>query len=141
MSFKIKYTEEAIAELNKAHLWYQSKDIELGQRFKESFNKIRTELKENPEIFKTLETNYRRAVLGSSFPYTIHYTIDKASKTIKIFGVFHQSKNIEVIEQQTRLRKVHELKREKEIELKKRLEQLKQNDLEKDQGLDLEQGL
>ncbi|WP_146106952.1 hypothetical protein [Polaribacter porphyrae] len=76
MDYKIKYTKESISELNKALSFYSSKELDLGQRFKDAFHKIRIQLKENPEIFKEIGANHRRAVLGSSFPYTIHYSVD-----------------------------------------------------------------
>jgi hypothetical protein len=48
MSYKIKYSKEAISELNKGVIWYGTKESDLGQRFKDAFYKIRTQLKENP---------------------------------------------------------------------------------------------
>lgn len=141
MDYKIKYTQEAIAELNKANLWYRSQDLELGKRFKNAFYKIRTELKENPKLFKQVENNHRRAILGSSFPYTTHYLIDEKSKTIKIIGVFHHSRDIELVNEKIKIRKIHEFKKEKHQSLNKRLNQLErirqQQELEQDRERDL----
>ena len=52
MDYKIKYRNEAIGELNKGFLCYRSKELKLGQKFKDTFNKILTKLKDNPKIFK-----------------------------------------------------------------------------------------
>ena len=145
MDYKIKYTKEAIAELNKGFLWYRSKELELGERFKTAFNKVRTELKDNPKIFKEIGNNHRRAVLGSSFPYTVHYLIEEKTKTIKIIGVSHQSRDIELVKEKIKLRKIHELKHEKTQRLEQRNNQLKQirkrqeleQDLGRERGLEL----
>jgi len=145
VEYKIKYTNEAIAELNKGFVWYRSKELELGQRFKDAFNKIRLELKDNPKIFKEVGINHRRAVLSSSFPFTVHYLINKKSKTVKIIGVFHQSRDIELLNEKIKIRRIHGLKQEKDLTLQRRYEQLEQirkrqeleQSIDKDLGLEL----
>ena len=145
MEYRIKYSKEAIAELNEAFVWYRSKELSLGQRFSDTFNKIRIELKENPKIFREVDTNHRRAVLGSSFPYTIHYLLDEKTKTVKIIGVLHQSKNLELVEQRVKLEKVVEGRQKENLKVEQRmkaLESLRQTkELEKgkerDRGLEL----
>ena len=140
MGYKIKYTQEAIAELNKAHLWYRSEDLELGERFKNAFYKIRSELKENPEIFKKVENNHRRAVISSSFPYTVHYLVNEKEKAVKVIGVFHHSRDIELVNEKIKIRKIHQQKQEKTRTLKRLngLEKIrKTQELKKDQERDL----
>lgn len=145
MDYKLTYTKESIIELKKATSWYESKDLDLGQRFKNAFDKIRTNLKENPVIFKEVENNHRRAVLGSSFPYTIHYSINEKNKTVRIIGVFHQSQNLELVNEQIKLRKIHNVKH-KEIKRfekrKKQLQKLRQEqELKQNLGRERERGL
>jgi len=125
LEFKVKYTSRVFEEFNKAFVDYSSKEKELGQRFKDAFNKIRSHLKENPKLFTEIDLNHRRAVLGSSFPYTVHYLVNDTLKTITIIGLFHQSKNLETIKEQVKLQKVHLLRKEKEQIQKERLQQLK----------------
>ena len=140
MDYKIKYSKEAISELNKAYLWYRSKDIELGNRFKNAFKTIRLNIKENRKLFKAIDTNHRRAVLGSSFPYTVHYLVNDKTKTVKIIGVLHQSKNIELVQEQIKIRKIHQQREEKTRTLKRLdgLEKIRERqELEKRQERDL----
>ncbi|MFC4636455.1 type II toxin-antitoxin system RelE/ParE family toxin [Dokdonia ponticola] len=136
MDYKIKYTKEAIAELNKAFLWYRSKELELGQRFKSAFGTVRLNLKENPEIFKEIEINHRRAVLSSSFPYIVHYLINEKTKTVKIIGVLHQSMYPEVIKERLKMEQVHQIKQKEDQKLQQRVKQLgnirKRNELEQE---------
>lgn len=138
MGYKIKYTKESILELNKALTFYRSKELDLGQRFKKSFQKIKFELKENPKVFKQVENNHRRVILGSSFPFTVHYLVSEKRRTVKIIGVFHQSRNLELVNDKIKIRKIHELKHE--MKVKKRMKELektqKRKELEKDKGID-----
>lgn len=142
MDYKIKYTREAISELNKTLTYYKSKELNLGQRFENAFQKIKLELKENPKIFKEVENNHRRAVLSSSFPFTIHYLVNEKTQVVKIIGVFHQSKNLELVKEKIKIRKIYGIKHEKNQRLKLRKKELKilreRNELEKNRGLDLE---
>lgn len=142
MDYKIKYTKESISELNKALTFYRSKELDLGQRFKKSFEKIKLELKENPKIFRQVEKNHRRAILSSSFPFTVHYLVNEKTRTVKIIGVFHQSRNLELVKEQIKLRKVHELKHEEALRFEKRKNQLqklrqRQQELEQDIGREI----
>lgn len=145
MDYKIKYTKESISELNKALSWYRSKELGLDQKFKDAFQKIKLKLKENPKLFREIESNHRRAVLSSSFPFTVHYLINEKTKTIKIIGVFHQSKNLELVNEKIKVRKIHELRQEKDQRLRQRqnqLEKLRQRqELEKDLGRERDRGL
>ena len=110
----------------------------MGNRFKKAFNKVKVNLKENPKIFKEVETNQRRAILSSSFPYTVHYLVNTKSRTVKIIGVFHQSKNIDLVKEKVNIRKIHELRKDQNQEYIKRQNRLKQirqrQELEKDRG-------
>ncbi|PQJ80277.1 type II toxin-antitoxin system RelE/ParE family toxin [Polaribacter porphyrae] len=138
MDYKIKYTKESISELNKAFTFYRSKELDLGQRFKKSFQKIKLELKENPKLFKQVENNHRRAILSSSFPFTVHYLVNEKTRIVKIIGVFHQSRNLELVKEKIKIRKIHELKHE--MKMKNRMKELektrKRKELEKGKGID-----
>jgi len=136
LDYKIKYTKQAVSELNKAYSWYRSKESDLGERFKNTFRKIKINLKENPKIFKEVGTNHRRAILSSSFPYKVHYLVDDKTRIIKIIGIFHQSKNMEMVNEKIKIRKIYEEREQKPIS--NRMNQLKKlrkkQELEKDKG-------
>ena len=145
MEYKLTYTKESIIELKKAKNWYKSKDIDLSKRFKKAFDKIRTNLKENPKIFKEVENNHRRAVLGSSFPYKVHYLINEKEKTVKIIGLFHQSQNLKLVQEKIKIKKIHELRKEENEKLNKRLNQIQQirhrKEQERNKGRERDRGL
>lgn len=129
MSYKLIYSRETVSELNKAYTWYRTKELDLGERFKNTFNKICFQIKDNPKIFKEVSNNHRRAILSSSFPFTVHYLVNDKTLTVKIIGVFHQSKHLDLIKEQLKLRKIHEQKHEKSQrfnERKNQLEKLRQ---------------
>ena len=75
----------------------------------------------------------------------IHYLTNDKTKTIKIIGVFHQSKNIELVKEQLKIRKVHQQKQEKNKNLNRRLKQIKQirqqKDQERDKGSERDRGI
>lgn len=92
----------------------------------------------HPEMFKRIGNSERRAVLGSSFPYSIYYSVDVKNKIIEIRGVFHQHRKLEReygINEPDRLREIRFKKRRKQ-----RLEELgaleRKKNKSKDRGLE-----
>ncbi len=100
MSYRITYSEKAIADITYTREYYKSRDLDIEQKFKLEFEKIVTRFRKTPEIFQETGENQRRAVLGSSFPYSIHYTVNAKEKIVEIIGVIHHSKNIDLVEQE-----------------------------------------
>jgi plasmid stabilization system protein ParE len=140
VKYRIKISQKALFDLDQAVKWYESKESDLQQRFEKEF-KIRMEqIRTHPQMFQEVEPNQRRAVLGSSFPYSIQYAIDEKSKTIEIAGIFHQSKQPEFIQQEIKqepLQKIQDKKHERILKRLRELEQTRQSN-ELSQDLDLE---
>lgn len=134
MGYDIQITKSVIAEIDQSVEWYESKEERLGDKFHNEIRSKISRIKENPKLFKEVGINHRRAVLGSSFPYTVHYLINDKTKTVKIIGLFHNSRNIELENEKTKIRKIHELKKEKSKTLNKRLNQL--DEIRKEKGID-----
>lgn len=82
--------------------------------------------------------------MGSSFPYTVHYLVNDTTQTIKIIGVFHQSKNIEMVNEKIKIRKIHELRKQNDQKIINRMGQLnkirKRQELEKEKGRERDRG-
>ena len=133
MKYKIALSEQAMISIDTIAENYNRKEAGFGKRFKVSVREMLLKIKEHPEIFQQTEKNQRRAVLRSSFPYSIHYLIDKETKTIKIARVFHHHRNQEKTSELLKLDNLHSLKREKMM--KERMKQLERNQKlkEKDQ--------
>ncbi|MBV7270720.1 type II toxin-antitoxin system RelE/ParE family toxin [Winogradskyella luteola] len=145
MDYNIQIPKTVIAEIDRSLEWYESKEEGLADKLQNELKSKINRIKENPKLFKEVGTNHRRAVLGSSFPFTVHYLINDRTKTVKIIGVFHQSQNLELVKEKIQIRKIHELKQEKDRRLIQRQNQLKQlrqkQELEKDIGQERDRGL
>lgn len=114
MGFGIEISENTITKTDQVAKWYDSQEGGLGQSFKAVLKEKLNQIQDNPEIFTEVKQNQRRALLGSSFPYTIHYTINKETQKVIIAGVFHQHKNPKLIQQQLRLERLQEIRRKRE---------------------------
>ena len=145
MAYTIQISKAIISEVDQAVQWYESKEKGLGDRFENEFKTKLARIKDNPKLFQEIEANQRRAVLSSSFPFTVHYLVNDKTRTVKIIGVFHQSKNIELVNENIKIRKIHELRQEKIQKLSQREQQLKQlrkrQNLEKNLGRERDRGL
>ena len=139
MEYRIKISKQVLSDFDHAFKWYKAKEPELGQRFEKEFKTRIDQIKKHPEMFQEIQTNQRRAVIGASFPYSIHYLVDKMSKTIEIAGVFHHNKQPEKALEQTKLEQLQKIRDQKEQTLKRLngLERIrKSKGQSKDQGLE-----
>lgn len=132
-SYKIYYTKEAIALIESAMSYYEKEALGLDNRFQFELNKCISQIEKHPKLFSKNKENHRRAVLGSSFPYSIYYKINETEKSVEIYAVLHQSRNIDFKElqkllgnfQNKKIKRLQELKNiqvEKEQSKNKRLE-------------------
>jgi plasmid stabilization system protein ParE len=89
---KIEITEDAKNDLEESVIWYESKKNGLGKEFKQEVKNTIKLIDKNPLQFQKVceNENIRRAHINR-FPFFIFYLIQPA--TIKIFSVFHTSKN------------------------------------------------
>ena len=133
MKYKLVLSEESVLAIEKIAEQYDKKEAGLGKRFKVSVKEMLSKIKGNPEIFQQTEKNQRRAVLRSSFPYSIHYFTNKKARTIKVARVFHHHRNQEKTSELLKLDKLHSLKREKIM--KERMKSLEKNHNERGQNL------
>ncbi len=90
MDFIVTITEPAEEDLREVFLWYESKRVGLGERFKDIFENTIYSLKSNPFKFQIRYSNIRIRFL-KKFPFGIHYTI--VENEIIIYGVFHTSQD------------------------------------------------
>lgn len=133
MVYKLILSEESVLAIEKIAEQYDKKEAGLGKRFKNSVKEMLSKIKENPEIFQQTGKNQRRAVLRSFFPYSIHYFLDKKTKTVLIARIFHQHRNQEQTFELLKLDELHSIRREKIV--KQRIKQLEKSRKTKEQEL------
>jgi plasmid stabilization system protein ParE len=86
----VEFLEEAEAELFDAALWYESKEIGLGKRFRDEVARVIDSIATNPLLWRERSGGYRR-VNCPVFPYYIPYVIRE--NIIVIAAVAHDRRN------------------------------------------------
>ena len=84
--YKLVITEEADKDITAAYIYYEDKQVGLGERFLLQLEKYLGNISQNPKHFAVKRANYREAFLRS-FPYLIIYEIE--DDKIIIYSVFN----------------------------------------------------
>lgn len=89
---KIKFSFKAKKEFINSAKFYESRRHGLGKRFQKEIRKQVGFIQNNP---KSAELKYKdiRVLVIKTFPFTIHYKIEK--EYIVIVAIFHSSRNPE----------------------------------------------
>jgi len=96
MSYKVSILSEAEADIDNAYIWYESKQINLGNIFfkivADSVNSISRNPVGSEEIYKGI----RRFII-KKFPYGIYYKVNFELKEIQIIAVIHFKRSTRII--------------------------------------------
>lgn len=85
MDYHLEIKEEARQDIINGYLWYEEKQLGLGQRFSvEVFDYLKY-ISNYPEHFQVKRKSYREAVL-KTFPFVIVYEI--MNNAVVVFAVF-----------------------------------------------------
>lgn len=79
-------------DIREAARWYNKQSPGLGKRFTAEVRESVQFIRQTPTACNIRYDKVRTAVLRV-FPFMIHYTIDKASKTVVISAVLHTSRD------------------------------------------------
>jgi hypothetical protein len=90
MNYKIVIVEEAKIDLSQSIDWYKNINPKLAKRFLETFKEGNSIIRKEPLHFQIRYDDVRIMML-TTFPYLIHYTLDK--NTIIIKAIYHSSRN------------------------------------------------
>lgn len=99
MSYEVKLLPVVHKDLKEAKIWYNSQQVLLGEEFKLEVNKAIEYLARNPEHFQLKYKELQSPV--SRFPFAVYYLLEENKKQIIIVGVFHTSRNPEIIKTRT----------------------------------------
>ncbi|MEG0761362.1 ParE toxin of type II toxin-antitoxin system, parDE [Chryseobacterium piscicola] len=91
---KIVISENADFDLSEIADWYNEINKKLIWLFLKDFKKTIKHISENPFSCEFRYGNFRIAYL-KRFPFGIHYQFDENKNMLKIFSVFHTSRNPE----------------------------------------------
>jgi plasmid stabilization system protein ParE len=77
-------------DLYESYNWYESKELGLGDRFLNYVQDGFLLIRQHPEIFPVLTSNFRRALI-SKFPFEIIYKIEE--RRVVVYAVFNCSQD------------------------------------------------
>lgn len=81
----------AISDIQKAIDYYNEQQRGLGKKFYAAINRTAGALKRNPNF--QVRYDDVRCLLVKGFPYMLHYTIEKETRSIILYAVIHTSLN------------------------------------------------
>jgi plasmid stabilization system protein ParE len=90
MSYKTVIVDEAKIDFRESFDWYKDINPKLAVQFKISFKQSLGIIKKNPLLFQ-IRYDDVRIILFETFPYSIHYTINKNLIVVK--AIFHTSRD------------------------------------------------
>lgn len=93
--YKIKIDQEALNDLRKIVIWYNSQLQNLGMRFHKQVKTQINSLKTQPYIY-TIRYKDIRCMLVKKFPFMIHYSVNEELHLLEIYAILHTSRNPEI---------------------------------------------
>ena len=96
MIFNVSILSEAEADIDKAFVWYELRQLKLGYKFYKTIEESVKDISRNPFICEEKYKGIRRFIM-KKYPYGIYYKIDIENKEIQIIAVIHFSRSIRVI--------------------------------------------
>lgn len=96
MSYKVSILSEAEADIDNAYIWYESKQIYLGNLFFRVIEESVDYISNNPFVCEEIYKGIRRFVI-KKFPYGIYYRVNVELKEIQIIGIIHFKRNTRLI--------------------------------------------
>lgn len=96
MKYKVLFSPLAKQELEESIDWYNHAKSGLGRQFYKQIKETISTIKNNPYSFAYKYKTIRMATV-SKYPFAIHYSIDEKNKVVPIHGIFHTSRNPNII--------------------------------------------
>lgn len=92
MTYTVIFLAKARLELLESWIWYEDRQVGLGDRFKEEVYKAIQQIEQNLEGYPVRKKPYQEKLLDV-FPYLIIYRIDKKDSIIIIVSIFHAKRH------------------------------------------------
>ncbi len=90
MSLPLILLDEARAEFDDSHDWYEARQTGLGARFDAAVNGVLALIEKSPRRFPVVYKDVRRAIVPV-FPFRIYYAVEAGH--ILVTSVFHTSRD------------------------------------------------
>jgi len=86
--FKVKYSANALTDIENATFYYNQQKAGLGKRFAQEVRKKLRKVKTHPYSSSIRYADIRCAIVNI-FPFLIHYQIDEENNIINIISVYN----------------------------------------------------
>ena len=83
---RLRYTDRAKEDIEKAVLWYERQRKNLGFEFLDCIKQSEELIITNPELYAISHSSFRGCIV-KRFPFSIYYTIESTNKII-VHSVF-----------------------------------------------------
>ena len=90
MTLPVRLTAAAVQDLTLAERWYLDEAPHLLASFEEEINRAFLLISERPELYQTVESAVRRALVRK-FPFSVFYRV--LPEWIEVIAVVHQSRD------------------------------------------------
>ena len=91
MLYSVLIEPRALADIQQAIYYYDSKQIGLGKKFASAIDKHISTISKHP--FFQIRYSGVRCLPVKGFPFMIHFIVNERSNQVFIISVFHTSKN------------------------------------------------
>lgn len=92
MIYTVSILSEAEYDIDKAYIWYELRQLGLGDKFFNSVNKSIHIIVNNPLGSEKIYRGIRRFVI-KRFPFGVYYRVNSDINEIQIVGVIHFMRN------------------------------------------------
>lgn len=89
MAFSITVEPVALVDIQQGIDYYDAKQVGLGRKFEAALNRHFISLERNP--FFEVRYEQVRCLPVKNYPYMIHFTVNEATQSVIVRGVFHTS--------------------------------------------------
>ncbi len=92
MKFRVEYNPDFFTDITQAVDWYNEKQAGLGEKFFIRVKKQTAKLSTSALLF-AVKYDDIRCMCIEKFPYLLHYRVNEETKTVKVEGLFHTSRD------------------------------------------------
>ena len=96
MKYNVSILSEAEVDIDNAYIWYELRQINLGNKFYKEVEESVQFISNNPYSCKDIYKGIRRFII-KKFPYGIYYKVNFEYKEIQIIGVIHFRRSSRII--------------------------------------------
>jgi hypothetical protein len=96
LKYKVSVLTEAELDINHAYIWYELRNIGLGNIFFKTINNSVQFISNNPFSSELIFKDIRRHIV-KKFPYGVYYRVNENNHEIQIIGIIHFKRSNKII--------------------------------------------